>query len=85
MAESIVGRWRWVVNGGEHPVKMFQPNGEIKNEPDSSWLCVDPKERRYQFVWANGRYTDTLTLSADGKSLTGQNNERLSIQGTRAD
>lgn len=80
---AIVGRWRWFVDGGEVPEVEFLPRGVIKGKPDSSWLLVDPQERRYQLVWKSRTFLDVVTLSQDGNTLRGTNNEGRLIEGRR--
>lgn len=79
----MIGRWQWFVNGEEVAGNEFMPNGRIKDRPNSSWLLVDAKERRYQFVWAGRAFIDVLTLSPDGKTLQGRNNLGVTVVGRK--
>lgn len=83
--DPIVGRWRWFVNGGEAPGKVLLADGGIKNVPDSSWVLKDRRERRYELSWVNRRFIDKLTLSADGNTLSGRNQNGDLIEGKRDD
>src|SRR5262249_12920703 len=66
---SVAGQWRWF-NGS---IVGINANGTTMPSPDGitgRWNCHDGT---YVFVWSHG-YTDRLTLSADGRRLSGKNN-----------
>lgn len=81
--DPVVGKWRWSVNGKELPGAEFEPEGKIAGRPDSSWLLVDPRARRYQFMWGR-EFIDVMTLSADGTRLEGKNNKGDTITARRS-
>jgi hypothetical protein len=80
---ELAGTWNWV--GGQtlelHPDGTFDVylNGDKINE--GHWESLGGN--RYRFVHRNGGYVDTVTLSDDGNSLDGTNNENHSLHGSR--
>lgn len=84
-ADPLIGRWRWFVDGVQVPGHEFLPGGLVENVSNASWTLVDPKQKRYQFVWGNGKVIDVMTLSPDGKTLSEKNNRNSAIRGDRID
>ena len=80
---QLAGTWNWV--GGQtlvlHPEGTFEVylNGGKINEGHWESLGGD----RYRFFHRNGGYVDTVTLSADGNSLDGTNNQNRPLHGSR--
>lgn len=75
---GIVGRWHWFTGNSAE----FGPNGVMPGT-GNSWRCIDPKAGVFQIVWNNGKWVDTLTLSADGKRLKGKNQKGGRVWGER--
>ena len=65
---GISGKWKWF-NGAE---VTFYSNGAVdaSNGAKGSWQYTG---RVYVIKWTSG-WTDTLTLSTDGRQLSGKNN-----------
>jgi len=70
-SDGISGKWKWF-NGAE---VTFYSNGaaDASNGAKGSWQCTHPVGRVYVIKWTNG-WTDTLTLSTNGRRLSGKNN-----------
>jgi hypothetical protein len=68
---SISGKWKWF-NGAE---VTFYSNGAVdaSNGAKGNWQCTHSVGRVYVIKWTNG-WTDTLTLSTNGRRLSGKNN-----------
>jgi hypothetical protein len=75
---GIVGRWHWFTGN----TAEFHPNGKVPGT-GNSWQCVDPKAGVVRIVWNNGKWVDTLNLSADGKRLEGKNQRGDRVWGKR--
>ena len=82
---GIAGEWNWMTG-----VRVFKPDGAICY-PDGKivgkWRLVDNNARKYQLYWLEGnrfRFVDTGTLSEDGNTFRGTNNEGSPVSGTRA-
>jgi WD40 repeat protein len=71
--DPIVGKWRWF-SGAAH---TLDPEGTIDGKKGNEWRCVNAEKRAYEIRWrtlyANTVYIDTVTLSADGRRLSGSN------------
>jgi len=70
--EIILGTWTsgWSSLFGAGDVTIKQGGAAMhKSGITGQWLCTDGK---VVIVWSHG-YTDRLSMSADGKSLTGKN------------
>jgi hypothetical protein len=65
---AIIGTWKWFT-GNKH---AFGPNG-TSSTAQVSWQCIDAQRRIVRINWSNGKYLDTLTISADGKRMEGKN------------
>jgi tetratricopeptide (TPR) repeat protein len=83
---SIVGDWSW--GGVAHVVVDGSGSLFVRDNPTVSptvavghWTC-DATSRRYVMSWANGA-TDSLQLSADGRSLQGKNQLSVPVLATR--
>jgi len=88
---SIAGRWKVTVNQiaveGEVVVRPDQVLEWWKSPSDKlpavsgTWTC-EAAQRRFVFSWGHGG-VDTLTLAADGRSLSGANQFGMRIYNTR--
>jgi hypothetical protein len=80
---SIAGAWQWAWGGpfAGNTVMAIKPGGTVRgsNGSKGSWRCAGGA---FVFVWDNGN-TDHLTLSSDGRHLSGSNNWRWSVSGVR--
>lgn len=79
----VVGNWAWDTRA--FPATIHSDGTVFGNDGgqliSATWLCIDPLKGQIVVKWNTG-YTDTLTLSNDGNTLTGANNRggRLIIQ-----
>jgi hypothetical protein len=73
---KIAGGWKW--DGG---IVAIKTNGTAHHPTGGSgtWTC---NNRQYVFSWSNG-FTDHVTLSGDGNSLSGSNNMGYSFSASR--
>ena len=77
---GIVGTWSWFT--GETVV--IRPDSTFYSEKNKGrWEHTDQSSRRYTMRWDVGGWIDSLELSADGKSLTGQNQHGTSVTATK--
>jgi len=68
LAGTLTGCWNWS-NGG---YIVIAANGKARNGAvKASWKTVDKVKGRYMIIWPP--ITDTLTLSKNGKALSGSN------------
>ena len=78
----IVGQWVWF----NQPIVHIDANGDLRL-PDKGvsghWHVVDEAARTYELDWSNG-YVDHVTVSPDGKSLDGTNQNGTKVTATRA-
>jgi len=81
--DPIVGSWQWT-KPTQH-VHEILPDGSLLcgGKVEGTWKLVDPDRRLYALRWRD-RWTDSLTLSADGNTLAGTNNEGEVIAAKRA-
>lgn len=80
--DALAGRWNWVAGqtleiAADGSFKVFEGNRQI----NSGMATVEGG--RYVLRHANGGWVDTVTLSADGKLLSGTNNAGANVSGTR--
>ena len=74
--DAIPGVWSWFVNGEV----TFQPNGTLVQGPRTGrWTCANGQ---VIIAWSHG-FTDRLTLSANGRSMQGTNEDGAAVWGTR--
>lgn len=78
-AGSIVGTWSWFT--GDTVYINADGTYNSKNNLKGTWELTDPSNRIYTLRWDIG-YVDTLTLSSDGKSLSGTNQYGHGVTGT---
>jgi hypothetical protein len=77
-ADPIVGCYHWFNNGQV----VIHSNGTIVGGPFTGhWRRVSAAQRTYQFDWP--RAIDTVTISADQRSLGGMNQYQYPISATR--
>lgn len=82
-APGLPGRWEWVAGqtleiSANGTFEVFQGLAKIN---EGRWVSLGGAE--FRFTHSNGGWIDTVTLSADGKTLTGTNNRGNPVQGTR--
>jgi hypothetical protein len=86
IAEELAGTWNWVssqtleihTNG---TLEVFDGNGNKINE--AQWTVLDAERREVRFVHRSGGWVDTVTLSHNGQSLDGRNNQGYALHGTK--
>jgi hypothetical protein len=81
---QIVGTWSWF----NKATVIVGPGGALSSNQGFSgtWRCTDPAKRTFDFNWTQGPtgpWFDKLTLSADGRSLVGRNQENNPISATK--
>ena len=82
-AVPLSGRWTWVAGqtlviatDGSFEVFLGQEKINV-----GQWVSLDGA--RYRLTHRNGGWVDTITLSADGRSIDGVNNRGGALHGTR--
>jgi hypothetical protein len=76
--DLILGKWSWF-NGDVH---TFLPEGKIAGDPNNNWTLLDSDKNLYRIVWG-GKWIDTVTISPDGRTLTGTNQVGTRITGNK--
>jgi hypothetical protein len=77
---GIVGTWSWFT--GE--TVEIRPDRTFSSEKNKGiWEHTDQSGRLYSMRWDEGGWIDSITLSSDGKSLTGQNQYGTSVTATK--
>jgi hypothetical protein len=82
--DPIVGKWGWT---GDQIVECL-PDGTFKVSPTNrhgKWRVVPYKVAtlKYEFTWDGGLFVDTLLMSRDQKGLSGKNQKKEKIEGTK--
>jgi hypothetical protein len=80
--DPIAGQWVWFNN----PIVYIDANGDLRLADkgiSGHWHVIDPSARTYELDWTSG-YIDHLTLSPDGKSLDGTNQNGTHVTAKRA-
>lgn len=81
---EVVGTWKWF-NGA---IVTVGPGGSLSSSQgfSGSWRCTDRERRLFDFNWTqgpSGPWYDKLTLSADGQTLSGQNQDGTGISASK--
>lgn len=78
---ALVGKWRWV----DKQVVTVAADLTFKsgNGRKGTWKWKEGTERTYIVTWDDGLYVDEVTISQDGKSLSGRNNDKKKIKAER--
>ena len=83
---KLVGSWTHVVNGQDHYNIFFEVSGMLSGVAgDASWK-INANELTLRWLDPNapgGAWVDKVTLSADGKSYFGKNQNGTTIRGTK--
>ena len=78
---NLVGDWNWGAGGGIVEV-LAGGTGHDSRGNTMKWIVRDAAAGIYELHWSHG-YTDTATLSADGKSVAVVNNVGTRFTATR--
>lgn len=78
---NAVGTWSWFngytvtlsANGSVIAVGLLRNQGH--------WQCLDRQAGKIQITWQAGGWIDTLSVSADGSSLSGRNQYGIRVSG----
>ena len=76
--DPIAGNWRW---GAFSFTVEIRADGTFECSEQSlgsgvwKFIASPSIERKYQLSWRKGAIVDSLTLSRDGKKLSGKNNK----------
>jgi hypothetical protein len=83
---KLVGSWKHVVNEQDHYDIFFEVSGMLSGVAgDASWK-VNAKKLTLRWIDPNapgGAWVDEVTLSADGNSYSGKNQNGTTIRGTK--
>jgi hypothetical protein len=82
-AQNLTGTWNWVegqtlVVAAGGTCEVYQGASKIN---DCRWESLGA--RQYRLTHRSGGYVDTVTLSSDGNSLSGTNNQGFNLRGSR--
>ncbi|HLV86627.1 MAG TPA: toll/interleukin-1 receptor domain-containing protein [Candidatus Sulfotelmatobacter sp.] len=76
--DPVIGCWRWFNNGSV----VISPNGLMTAGPfTAQWRSIDRSRRTYTFTWPEA--VDSITLSPDGRTLSGGNQYGYSMSATK--
>jgi hypothetical protein len=77
---DIVGTWKWFVG----PELIIKADHTFSNgENSGTWEVINASEFKYRLRWEVGGFVDEVTLSKDGRKLTGTNNQKNNVAGDR--
>lgn len=82
--DAIVGKWAWFTGGNLY----INPDGTISAKEYGvlgKWECANPSRGVFTISWTYGGYVDTVTLSADGRSLSGTNQHNYKVTASRVE
>lgn len=87
--EGAVGVWNWSVTGkveitAGHQLHWTPPPGSNAPPVIGTWSCASSAERRVALRCPTG-FVDTLTLSSDGRTLSGRSTAGIPVMGARVD
>jgi hypothetical protein len=68
---TLVGQWNWGAGGGVTEIRA-DGTGKDARGNTMQWTVRNAADRSYVLRWSHG-YTDTITVAADGMSLSGVN------------
>ena len=82
---DLVGTWNWVsgrtlIIYADGTFDLYQGSNKIN---DGRWMVVDLMVRLVRLANRIGGVVDTVTLSADGRTLEGRNSDNQALRGTR--
>ncbi|SMF41616.1 hypothetical protein SAMN06265365_11335 [Tistlia consotensis] len=77
--EEVLGAWKWFTGS----TVTFLAGGRIAGSAVNVWRCADPSGPVIVVDWTNGKWIDTLTLSPDGRRLSGRNQIGNSVTAER--
>ena len=80
-ASNLSGSWNWGAGGGIVEI-LSGGTGRDSRGNTMKWIVRDAAAGIYELHWSHG-YTDTATLSADGKSVAVVNNVGTRFTATR--
>ena len=86
--DPIVGNWRWGTFKFTVDIRAdgtFQSTDQNLGSGVWKVLPAASNERKYQLTWLKGAIVDTLTLSGDGKKLSGKNSNREKFSSQRVE
>jgi len=76
--QTLSGCWNWSNNSHI----TINPNGTAHNGIfGATWRIINADNKRYRITWPS--FVDTLSLSAEGDTLSGHNNFNIPINATR--
>jgi hypothetical protein len=79
----INGRFSGVHRGVGPQLEIKADHTFSNGENYGTWEVTNAKERKYTLKWEVGAFIDEVTLSADGKKLTGSNTQKNNVSGER--
>ncbi|HSR13658.1 MAG TPA: hypothetical protein VLS90_19575 [Thermodesulfobacteriota bacterium] len=85
LAQDLAGSWNWVsgqrlVVSPDGACQVFEGNRQINT---CQWTVIDASRRMIRITHRQGGWVDTVTLSLDGRTLDGTNNQNARIHGEK--
>lgn len=88
LRQQMTGNWKWF--SGTTVTTHENGTFSAATGQKGTWRITDPQKRKVKMEWAKdpkkgGPWYDDLTLSEDGRSLEGYNQNRTRVSGTKTD
>lgn len=83
---NAVGTFSWIVNNKPNGDTTLAANGTCSNSASQMkciWKISNPQKQEFTLNWDNGKFVDTMILSADGKVIEGKNAGNDKIKGIK--
>ena len=83
---KAVGTFSWSVNDKPNGDTTLAANGTCSNSTSQMkcvWKVSNPQKQEFTLNWNDGKFVDTMILSADGKVIEGKNAGNDKIKGIR--
>ncbi|MEC7566868.1 MAG: arabinan endo-1,5-alpha-L-arabinosidase [Planctomycetota bacterium] len=83
---KLVGSWKHVVNDQDHYNIFFEVSGQLSGVAGDAFWKLNANQLTLRWLDPNapgGAWIDEVTLSADGKSYSGKNQNGTTIRGTK--
>ena len=79
--DAALGQWSWFTGG----TVTIESNKVLRYDgtPLGTWECKDPQSQTLALHWNPTGLTDIVRISADGLSISGQNNVGTTVSGKR--
>ena len=82
--DPVIGKWKWT----DTQIVECLPDGSFTVSPTNrkgKWRSLESKNEllKYEFIWDEGLFLDTMLMSRDKKSLSGKNKDKKKITASK--